>query len=64
MGWMIRGSNPGREKRFFSLPKHPDGLWGQPSVLLKGYHGFAAGEKRLRHDVDLIHSPSAEVNNE
>jgi hypothetical protein len=33
-GW---GSIPGRAKRFFSTPQHPDQLWGPPSLLLNGY---------------------------
>jgi len=31
------GFIPGRGKRFFSLPKHPDQLWGSTSILFSGY---------------------------
>jgi hypothetical protein len=34
MGLMVWGSNPGRGKIFFSSPKHPDRLWGPPSLIL------------------------------
>ena len=34
--WMVLGSNLGRDKRFFSPPKHSDQLWGPPSLLYKG----------------------------
>ena len=40
IGWMVRGSNPYRGKGFFSSPKHPDWLWGPPSLLFNGYWGF------------------------
>ena len=32
-GWMIQGSIPGRSKRSFTSPKHPDQLWGLQSLL-------------------------------
>jgi hypothetical protein len=40
MGWKIRGSNPGRGKRFYSSPKHPDRLWGPPCLLVNRYRGM------------------------
>jgi hypothetical protein len=33
-------SIPGRGKRFFSTPHHPDWLWGQLSLLYNGYCGL------------------------
>jgi hypothetical protein len=45
-GWMIRGSNPGRGKRFFFPPEHPYRLWTQPSSLFKGYRELWSGVKR------------------
>jgi hypothetical protein len=38
--WMIERSSPSRGWEFFSLPPHPDGLWGPPSVLSIGYQGL------------------------
>jgi hypothetical protein len=32
--------NSGRIWEFFSSPLHPDKLWGPPSLLSNGYHGF------------------------
>jgi hypothetical protein len=40
-----RGSTPGRDKRFFSNPQHPDWLWGFPSVLSNEYQGYFFGDK-------------------
>jgi hypothetical protein len=39
-GWIKRGSNPGKAKRFFSSQNHPDKLRGPPSLLLSGHWGF------------------------
>jgi len=54
--------DPGRSKRFFSSPKHPDQLRGPPIFPFNGYRGFF-GAKWLSHEVD--HSPQshAEVKN-
>jgi hypothetical protein len=35
VGWI-----PGRSNRFSSSTKHPDRLWGPPSLLMIGYHGL------------------------
>ena len=37
---VVLGSIPGRSKRYFTLSKCPDWLWGQHSLLFKGYKGF------------------------
>lgn len=40
MGWKSQGLDPGKEKRFFSFPKHPDQLWNPPRLLLNVYLGY------------------------
>jgi hypothetical protein len=51
-----RGSIPGRGKRFYSSPLHPDRLWFPPILLSNGYRGVLYLEvKRSDHDAD--HSP-------
>jgi len=35
--YTIRGSNPGRGKRFFSFQSRPDWLWSPFSLLISGY---------------------------
>ena len=52
MGSTVRDSNPGRYKRFFSSPKRPRWLWGQPSYLFNGYTSYFPGVKRRGRDVD------------
>jgi hypothetical protein len=52
MGWTVGNSNLGRGKKFQSSPKHPDWLWGTPSLLLTCYrHSYfgrqAAGIEAL-----------------
>jgi hypothetical protein len=61
--WSIRGSNPGRGKRFFSSPKRRDRLWAPLSLLLKGYRSPFPWVQRSRREV--THSPpsSAPVKN-
>ena len=39
------GSNPGRGKKFFCSPIHPDRDWGPTSVLFCGYWGSFPGGK-------------------
>ena len=57
-------SNLGWGKRFLSTVKHPDLLWGLPTLLFDGYWGFFQGIKWPGHEID--HSPpsSAEVKDE
>jgi len=61
MGWKIQGSIPCRDKKCVFSPKHPDWLWGLPS-LLGGWEGGVW--KWQGHETD--HSPSygAEVKNQ
>jgi hypothetical protein len=39
-GLDIKGSIPGRGKRFFFSPQHPDWILGQPTLLSNGYWGL------------------------
>jgi hypothetical protein len=36
MWWVIRGSNPGKDDRFFSSQKRADRFWGSPKLLSSG----------------------------
>jgi hypothetical protein len=42
---MVRGSNPGKEKRFLFSENRTDRLWGPLSLLFKGYREFFPGGK-------------------
>jgi len=42
MGWRMWGSNPGREKRFFSAPT---GIGGPLCFLFRGYRVSLPGRK-------------------
>jgi hypothetical protein len=44
-GLGIRDFIPGRGKRFFSSSKHPEQLWGPPSLLFNVYKGTFFGGK-------------------
>jgi hypothetical protein len=39
MGWPVGDLKPGRGKRFFFSPQHPDSFWGPHSPLFNGYQG-------------------------
>jgi hypothetical protein len=39
--------SPGKDKRYSSFPKRPDGLWGPPSLLRNGYRKESGLEERL-----------------
>jgi hypothetical protein len=64
MGWTIWGSNPHRDKGFFSAPKHPDKPWNPPSPLFVEYRGSFSELTLLRLEVNHLASPSVEVKNE
>jgi len=51
MGWMVRGSNPGRGEIFLNRPDRP---WGPP-ILLKGTRSFLT-VKWPGHGVNYPHS--------
>lgn len=57
MGWVIRGSNPGRAKRL-----RPD--LEPPSMLFNGYRRSLQWVKRSGREVDHSHQPSADAENE
>jgi hypothetical protein len=40
MGWMIRGSNPSKCKRFSFSIRHLYRLWDPPSLLFNGYRNY------------------------
>jgi hypothetical protein len=64
MWWMIKGSIPSRDKKFFSL-KCPDQLWHPPSLLFEGTtRSLSLRVKWLGYKVD--HSPpsSAKAKND
>jgi hypothetical protein len=49
---------------FFSLPPHPDQLWGPPSLLFNEYQGlFLWGVKQPGHEADHSTLSSAKVKN-
>jgi len=52
---MIQGLIQSRGKIFFSSTKHPDWLWGPPSLLFNGCWGSFCTFKWQRHKGD--HSP-------
>ena len=43
-------SNPGMGKRYFSLPKHTDGLWGPTNLVLSGCRTSFFGTKRPMYE--------------
>jgi hypothetical protein len=43
-GWTSPGSNPRRDKKFFSTSKHPDRLWVPRSLLFYGHLGHLPWE--------------------
>jgi len=55
---MVPGSNLGRDKRFFSSQKHPDQLWGPPSLLYKGTWVLSSDDSswdvKLTTDIHLL----------
>jgi hypothetical protein len=55
-GWLSRGSNPRRRKRFFSCPNHQIPLWGPPSFLFGKYRGSFQGSNPQGHELTQITS--------
>ena len=51
-------------KRFLSLAKRPNRLWGAPSLLINGYWSLLLWVKRQRRETCHSPPPSAEVKNE
>jgi len=60
----FRSSNPGRGKKFFCSPVHPNRDWGPPSALFCGYWGSFPGAKRKGREVDHSTPSCAKVVNE
>jgi len=54
MGWKIQGSIPCRDKKCVFSPKHPDWLWGLPS-LLGGWEG-GCGSGRVMKLTTRLHT--------
>jgi hypothetical protein len=48
-------------RRFVSSPQHSDRLWGQPSLLSKGFLWWGEGLKRPGRQTDQSPATSAEV---
>jgi hypothetical protein len=62
MGWKARVQFPS-ETRGFSI-RHPDRLWGLPSLLSNGYRGaLSLGVKRPGREADHSPQSSAKVKN-
>jgi hypothetical protein len=61
---MVQGFIPGRSKRFFFFPTHPEQLLDPPSILFRGYRHFFLTVKQLRHEVYRSPPYSAKVKNE
>lgn len=62
-GWKFQGSNLDRGLRFFSFPKRPNWLFGQPSVLFNGYRDYFLGVQWPELEVNPL-PPTGEVKNE
>jgi hypothetical protein len=64
MGWMVQCLNPQGGKKVLSSPKHPDQVWGPPSILFNRYMGFFLDVKQLGCQINHSSPASAEVKNE
>jgi hypothetical protein len=62
-GWKVRGSNPGKGKRFFSSEKRPNRLWDSSRVLLSGYGFSFPTVKRTEREVNKSAPSSFEFKN-
>jgi hypothetical protein len=55
-GWIVQGSNPGRDKRFFCSQKHPDRLWDPFSLIFNAYRRLFLGvDRRKRELITRLH---------
>jgi hypothetical protein len=54
MGWTIQFSYPGRGKRFFSLPQHPDQFWTLARVPGAVSLGSSGQEMRLTTHLHIV----------
>jgi len=60
MVWAIQGSVSNKGVRFFSPPKHPDQLWGPPSLIVQWVLGdLSLGIKQAGNEHDCSHPSSA-----
>jgi hypothetical protein len=64
MEWTLQGSNPGRVKRFFSFPRHPDWFWVLPGLLFSGYWCSFVGLNWPGYEVNHTLQSCAEVKDE
>jgi len=65
MVWAIQGSVSIKGVRFFSPPKHPDQLWGPPSLIVQWVLGdLSLGIKQAGNEHDYSHPSSADKKNE
>jgi len=58
--WMVWGSNPGRDKRFFCSPKLPDPFWDHATFYLRGTVSFQ-GLRGLGCEVSHCYPSNYEV---
>jgi hypothetical protein len=57
------GSIPGRGKKFFFTPQHPDRLWSPRSLLSNGMGALSQGIKQPKREADHSAPSSADVKN-
>jgi hypothetical protein len=50
--WTVRGSKPGRSRRFSRLQNCPDWFWGSLSFLFDEYWSSLLGVEQAGHEVD------------
>jgi hypothetical protein len=63
-GWSVRGSNPGRDNKFFPSPKRSDRLWDPLSLLFNEYRVFLPRVKRAEREANYPPPSNTEVKNE
>ena len=64
VGWMIRVSDSGMDKRCFSSPKPAEELWSSPVFQFNGYRGSFSGVKLLSRKVNHSYPSHAKVKNQ